>query len=181
MSSFREAIFIDADALFFDNPAVLFDDIQYQDTGALFFKDRSILPEDKKKWLREILPGPISRQVKQSRLWTGESGHMQESGVVVIDKWRHFVPLLLATRLNGPERDGDATAGKQGVYEMVHGECPEPSMRDAVTDRLQVIKRPSGSAGSSLETLTTHSTTAALLRWAPSRKCQTAPRANRLS
>ena len=47
---------------------------------------------------------------------------MQDSGVLVIDKWLHFVPLLLATRLNGPDRDGDKEKGKKGVYEMVYGD-----------------------------------------------------------
>lgn len=44
LSSFREVIFIDADSLFFKNPEVLFDDIDYVKTGALFFKDRLIMP-----------------------------------------------------------------------------------------------------------------------------------------
>ena len=85
-SSFREVIFIDADSLFFVNPEVLFDDEDYVRTGALFFKDRMIMPESKKQWLQKVLPKPISKLVMQSRMWTGESGHMQESGVVVVDK-----------------------------------------------------------------------------------------------
>lgn len=121
LSSFREVIFIDADSLFFRNPEVLFDDPAYQKTGALFFKDRLIMPENKKRWLQQILPKPISRQVKQSRFWTGDSGHMQESGVVVVDKWRHFVALLLVTRMNGPDRDGNKDEGRVGVYDMVYG------------------------------------------------------------
>ncbi|EXJ94086.1 hypothetical protein A1O1_02479 [Capronia coronata CBS 617.96] len=121
-SSFREVIFIDADSLFFKNPEVLFDDPGYQKTGALFFRDRLIMPENKKRWLQQILPKPISRQVKQSRFWTGESGHMQESGVVVVDKWRHFMALLLVTRMNGPDRDGNKEEGRVGVYDMVYGD-----------------------------------------------------------
>ena len=121
MSSFREAIFIDADALFLQNPEILFEDSDYLKTGALFYKDRLIMPESKRKWLRKILPKPISEQVKESRLWTGASGHMQESGVIVLDKWRHFVSLLLITRLNGPHRTGNEEMGIQGVYDMMHG------------------------------------------------------------
>ena len=83
-SSFREVIFIDADSLFFKNPEVLFDNPSYQETGALFFKDRLILPESKLVFLLQLLPSPIPEQAKQSRFWTGESGHMQESGVVVV-------------------------------------------------------------------------------------------------
>ncbi|KAF2210560.1 glycosyltransferase family 71 protein [Cercospora zeae-maydis SCOH1-5] len=122
MSSFREVLFIDADALFLVNPETMFDDEQYTSTGALFFKDRNLNPEKKKGWLKSILPSPISDHVKKSRMWTGESGHQQDSGVVVIDKWKHFVPLLLTTRMNGPDRDGNKDLGKKGVYEMVYGD-----------------------------------------------------------
>ncbi|KAJ5561351.1 hypothetical protein N7535_004181 [Penicillium sp. DV-2018c] len=121
-SSFREVIFIDADSLFFVNPEVLFNDEDYVRTGALFFKDRMIMPESKKRWLQQILPKPISKLVRQSRMWTGESGHMQESGVVVVDKWTHFVALLLVSRMNGPDRDGDKNSGIVGTYDMVYGD-----------------------------------------------------------
>ena len=121
MSSFREVIFVDADDLWFKSPDLLFQDQQYLKTGALFFKDRNLLPENRRAWLKQILPKPISPNVKKNRMWTGESGHMQDSGVVVVDKWRHFVPMLLATRLNGPDRDGDEGKEKKGVYEMVYG------------------------------------------------------------
>jgi hypothetical protein len=99
----------------------LFDDPAYKKTGALFFKDRLIMPEKKKRWLQQILPKPISKQVKQSRFWTGDSGHQQESGVVVVDKWRHFMAMLLVTRMNGPDRDGNKDEGRVGVYDMVYG------------------------------------------------------------
>jgi hypothetical protein len=125
-SSFREVIFIDADSLFFVNPEVLFDDEDYVRTGALFFKDRMIMPESKKRWLQHVLPKPISKLVRQSRMWTGESGHMQESGVVVVDKWTHFVALLLVSRMNGPDRDGNKKAGIVGTYDMVYGLFPTP-------------------------------------------------------
>ena len=121
MSSFQEVIFVDADALFFKNPEILFDDPGYIETGALFFRDRLMMPESKQRWLQQILPKPISKLVKRSRMWTGESGHMQESGVVVVDKWRHFIALLLVTRMNGPDRDGNDEEGRIGVYEMVYG------------------------------------------------------------
>ncbi|GFF90975.1 hypothetical protein IFM53868_06348 [Aspergillus udagawae] len=119
-SSFREVMLVDADALFFVDPEVLFDDASYQDTGTLFFRDRLFMPESKKEWLNKILPHPPSSKVKESRFWTGESGHMQESGVVLVDKWRHFVALLMVAKLNGPDRD--TRDGKQGVYEMVYGD-----------------------------------------------------------
>ncbi|PYI32218.1 hypothetical protein BP00DRAFT_161119 [Aspergillus indologenus CBS 114.80] len=123
LSSFREAIFIDADALFLADPAALFDDPHYKSTGALFFKDRLFMPgTEKRAWLRRVLPAPVSPRVRQSRMWTGQSIHMQESGVVVVDKWRHFVALLMVTRMNGPDRDGDESRGLVGVYDMVYGD-----------------------------------------------------------
>ncbi|PHH85346.1 hypothetical protein CDD83_567 [Cordyceps sp. RAO-2017] len=122
LSSFREVIFIDADSLFFRDPEILFDDPGYVATGALFYRDRVMLAESKKAWLQKLLPEPISQQVKQNRYWTGESGHMQESGVVVVDKWKHFVALLMVARLNGPDRNGDSNKGTVGMYDMVHGD-----------------------------------------------------------
>ncbi|KAI3330152.1 glycosyltransferase family 71 protein [Ustulina deusta] len=120
MSSFREVIFIDADSFFFRNPAKLFDDPDYKKTGALFFRDRTIMPESKRKWLMQILPRPIHKLAKESTWWTGSSGHYQESGVMVVDKWKHFVSMLLICRFNGSDRD--PRPGKMGVYEMMHGD-----------------------------------------------------------
>ncbi|KAK6360733.1 hypothetical protein TWF730_006860 [Orbilia blumenaviensis] len=122
LSSFREVMFIDADSLFFKNPELLFEDEEYKKHGALFFKDRIIMPENKKRWLQQIIPKPISKNVRQTRLWTGESGHQQESGVVVVDKWRHFVAMMMVTRMNGPDRDGNESKGIVGVYDLVYGD-----------------------------------------------------------
>lgn len=121
LSSFREVILIDADALFFQSPEILFEDPGYLKTGALFFHDRNIFPESKQNRLKKILPTPISKRVQKSRLWTDESGHMQESGVVVIDKWRHFISMLLVARMNGPDRDGNKENEIVGVYDLLFG------------------------------------------------------------
>ncbi|KXG48362.1 Alpha-mannosyltransferase [Penicillium griseofulvum] len=120
-SSFREVLFIDADSLFFVNPESLFDDEEYVRTGALFFRDRNIIPESKKEWLQQILPKPISPAVQHTRMWTGESAHVQESGVIVVDKWMHFIALLLVCRMNGPDRNGNG-GDIVGTYDMVYGD-----------------------------------------------------------
>lgn len=149
-SSFREVIFIDADSLFFKNPEVLFDDPNYKEKGALFFRDRLIMPEHKKRFLQQILPKPISKQVKQSRFWTGDSGHQQESGVVVVDKWRHFMAMLMVTRMNGPDRDGNSGEGRIGVYDLMYGKqqsshFPDPYPRaEQPLTLLQATKKHSG-------------------------------------
>ncbi|KAJ6790033.1 hypothetical protein PWT90_05260 [Aphanocladium album] len=121
-SSFREVIFVDADSLFFQDPEFLFEDEDYQKNGALFFKDRTLWPEWKRDWLKDLLPRPISPKVLASRYWRGESGHQQESGVVVVDKWRHFIAMLMVCRMNGPERNGNKEQGIVGVYDMVYGD-----------------------------------------------------------
>ncbi|KAL1876299.1 hypothetical protein Daus18300_002927 [Diaporthe australafricana] len=120
LSSFREVIY--SDSFFFRNPEVMFEDPGYVKTGALFFRDRLIMPELRRSWLQSILPQPVSRNVKQSRLWTGDSGHQQESGVLVVDTYRHFMAMLLVTRMNGPDRDGNRDDHKVGVYDMVYGD-----------------------------------------------------------
>ncbi|PYH49817.1 putative alpha-1,3-mannosyltransferase [Aspergillus saccharolyticus JOP 1030-1] len=123
LASFRETVFIDADSLFVQNPVALFAEPRYQQHGALFFRDRLLMPGSRKEWIREVLPEPVSRQVRRhNRMWTGQSIHMQESGVVVVDKWRHFVALLLVTRMNGPDREGNEAEGRRGVYDMVYGD-----------------------------------------------------------
>ncbi|EEH06923.1 conserved hypothetical protein [Histoplasma capsulatum G186AR] len=58
-------------------------------------KNRRIIPESKKEFLQQILPRPISRETMVTRFRTGESGHMQEFGVVGGDRWRHFMTVLL--------------------------------------------------------------------------------------
>lgn len=119
-SSFREVIFIDADALFLQNPAILFEDPSYKSTGALFFHDRLMKADGKRHWLESVLPRPISKKARKSRMW-GTSDHMQESGVVVVDTFKHFIPLLVVSRMNGPDRDGNSDKGITGVYDMLFG------------------------------------------------------------
>lgn len=54
-------------------------------------------------------------------VWTGKSNHMQEIGVAVVDEWRHFVALLLVTRMNGPHHHENKGEGEIGVYEILYG------------------------------------------------------------
>jgi alpha 1,3-mannosyltransferase len=122
MSSFREVIYLDADALFFVNPETLFEDPGYVETGALFFRDRVYAPSSRKQWLKDMLPKPISKKAQTSRYWTGESREQQESGCLVVDKWRHFVAMLTVTRMNGPDRDDNSKTGAKGVYSLFYGD-----------------------------------------------------------
>lgn len=124
LSSFREVLYVDADALWLQNPAFLFDETAYLNTGALFFYDQNTPPksQSRRQWLQEVLPKPLSTHVTISRLWTGQSSRMQDSGVIVVDKWQHFMAILFVTRMNGPDRDGNREKGIVGTYDMINSD-----------------------------------------------------------
>jgi hypothetical protein len=121
LSPFRETILIDADALFIQNPEILFDHPGYIDSGALFFQDRIVGMTDKHPWFEKAMPEPISDKMKQNRMLIA-SRNLQESGVVVVDKPRHFISLLLVTWINGPGKRGPPNQGDvHGFYEEFYG------------------------------------------------------------
>ncbi|KAI8349506.1 mannosyltransferase putative-domain-containing protein [Mortierella sp. GBAus27b] len=101
-SSFEEVMFVDADAYFLQDPAVLFDDPGYLATGALFFYDRTLFPDwpDSANWVSSILP-IMSSFPPKSRLFNFISAHEQESGVVVINKRTRFTGMMSICKMNG--------------------------------------------------------------------------------
>ncbi|KAF9974436.1 hypothetical protein BGZ73_002178 [Actinomortierella ambigua] len=106
-SRFEEVMFIDADAYFLQDPAVLFDDPGYQATGALFFYDRTLFAgwPTGGDFLRKILP-TMSSFPMTSRWMRMVSSHEQESGVVVVNKSKRFLGMLGTCKMNGKaERD----------------------------------------------------------------------------
>ncbi|KAI5198108.1 putative alpha-1,3-mannosyltransferase [Aureobasidium subglaciale] len=120
ISSFQEVLFLNADVVFFADPEFLLHDGRYKNTGALFLTDRNLGRGDKRGWIKKVIPLSISSKMKTNRVWTKESGHMQDSGVVVVERWRHFVLMLLTSRLNGIDRDGNLETRKKGFYEMIY-------------------------------------------------------------
>ncbi|KAG0372265.1 hypothetical protein BGX24_000479 [Mortierella sp. AD032] len=106
-SNFEEVMFVDADAYFLQDPAVLFEDPGYMATGALFFFDRTLFPDwtEGSNWLKSILP-IMSSFPRTSRMFNMLTAHEQESGVVVINKKNRFLGLLGTCKMNGKwERD----------------------------------------------------------------------------
>ncbi|KAG0347899.1 hypothetical protein BG004_006618 [Podila humilis] len=106
-SSFEEVMFVDADAYFLQDPAILFQDPGYLATGALFFYDRTLFPfwTQGADFLKSILP-IMSSFPKTSRWFRMVSAHEQESGVVLINKRKRFLGLLATCKMNGKwERD----------------------------------------------------------------------------
>ncbi|KAF9086359.1 hypothetical protein BGX23_008936 [Mortierella sp. AD031] len=116
-SSFEEVMFVDADAYFLQDPAVLFEDPGYMATGALFFFDRTLFPDWPigSDWLRSILP-IMSSFPPKSRMFNLLTTHEQESGVVVINKKTRFLGTLAVCKMNGKwERD-------LVTYKIFHGD-----------------------------------------------------------
>ncbi|KAI1317176.1 hypothetical protein EDD11_008868 [Mortierella claussenii] len=116
-SSFEEVMFVDADAYFLQDPAVLFEDPGYQATGALFFYDRTLFADVRTgpDWIRSMLP-IMSSFPPISRMFNLLSAHEQESGVVVINKRTRLPGMLAICKLNGKwERD-------LHTYRVFHGD-----------------------------------------------------------
>lgn len=114
---FEEAILMDADTVWMQNPEVLFNSTAYQEHGALFFKDRTLFSAawDKARWLASLAPEPLSVNMQSSRILRGSSIYEQEAGVVVVNKRQHLIPLLTTCLLNLP-------GWKEPIRAETHGE-----------------------------------------------------------
>lgn len=114
---YRQAIMMDADAVFLKSPEALFDDPAYLDTGALYFRDR-VGDEAKAKGVADFLRNAFlpSDTLKRSRLYSGVSWHEQESGVVVIDRHKQWRSLLASCALMGPR------PARRHFFGLLHGD-----------------------------------------------------------
>ncbi|KAJ3388594.1 hypothetical protein HDU92_001412 [Lobulomyces angularis] len=102
-SSFEEALLMDSDAIFLQNPVSLFEANNYLRTGSLFFHDRTMYPtwmqdyqmNDIIRFIRGFLPDDFPDRVTQyMKIMNGQTWYEQESGVVVVDKSKHVYGLL---------------------------------------------------------------------------------------
>ena len=96
-SRFKEVILLDADAVFLQDPEVVFQQQAYIDKGVLLFHDRKLwqytFPERHQWWHSQIIHP--SAEMGKSLAWTQQYGEEQDSGAVVIDKGRLDVLLGL--------------------------------------------------------------------------------------
>ncbi|KAF9430871.1 hypothetical protein BGZ94_003044 [Podila epigama] len=102
VSRFSEVILMDSDAYFLQDPAVMFEDKGYKETGTMFFYDRTLFPGaggEQKAWMESFLP-TMSNHPAKTRWFRLKGAHEQESGVVVFDKKRMFLGLLAICKLN---------------------------------------------------------------------------------
>lgn len=120
LSSFDEVILIDADAYVYEDPSLLFSHPGYKETGAFFFRDRSIwvMPDTygsgglyfkRRDFLRSLIATPSRYLPSDWRLfWTEEiptaqspfPEHHVESGCLAINKNRHKKALECVIQLN---------------------------------------------------------------------------------
>ncbi|KAI8610013.1 mannosyltransferase putative-domain-containing protein [Chytriomyces sp. MP71] len=117
-SRFRKVMFVDADALFFQDPRVLFTDSAiFAEYGSLFYHDRSLGRGDTADWFKTINP-EYTDYASTLRYMRQMSKHEMESGVVVVDKGRTgpLHALMMVCKLNSKfERDAV-------TYHQVYGD-----------------------------------------------------------
>ncbi|KAI9338742.1 mannosyltransferase putative-domain-containing protein [Obelidium mucronatum] len=118
-SSFKKVMFLDADAVFIQNPDLLFTNSKiFEKYGQLFYHDRTITGYDWcYNWFNGFVPS-VSKYTNTLRFQKKDTVHEMESGVVVVDKSRTDVlhGLLTTAKMNmATERDGV-------TYKLMHGD-----------------------------------------------------------
>ncbi|KAI8608832.1 mannosyltransferase putative-domain-containing protein [Chytriomyces sp. MP71] len=117
-SRFRTVIFMDADALLFQNPENLVrTSTLFKQYGTLFYHDRTVKNGGNLNWFKGINP-TYTRYASSLRYMDDRSHNEMESGVVVVDKGRtgNLVGMLMTCVLNSRvERDGM-------TYKHMHGD-----------------------------------------------------------
>jgi hypothetical protein len=103
-SHFQEILLLDADTIFLQNPSILFETIQYSNSGTGFFYDRCVGSKTWKKKIRSILQilfsSSYSMTLQQRRMFQGIAEYDIDSGVVLLNKQKHFYGLLMICLLN---------------------------------------------------------------------------------
>jgi alpha 1,3-mannosyltransferase len=92
-STFEEALVLDADAIFLQEPREIFDqDPRYKATGTLLFHDRLIWQgafKDRHEWWeKELAHTDLSPSIRNSKVYMDGYAEEGDSGVVAVDKSR---------------------------------------------------------------------------------------------
>ncbi|KAF5679831.1 alpha mannosyltransferase mnt3 [Fusarium heterosporum] len=119
-SKFEQAILLDADAVFMQEPEQLFSQKPYVDKGAYLFHDRLLwqyLFQGRHKWWADQIKDP-SAEMEKSRVWMEEYAEECDSGVVVVDKSR--ISILVGLLHVAWQNTYDVR--KEVTYRMGHGD-----------------------------------------------------------
>lgn len=145
VSSFSEAILMDADTVFVHNPEDLFKDPGYANTGTVFFYDRTLfgfIGHNQTHWIDSIVPKPLSTFTLNSRIYNRKTNYEQEAGLVLIDKSRRLLGLIATCRLNFPDF-------KEELHKFTHGDKESFWLgQELVEDPFYFVPVMSGSVGS---------------------------------
>lgn len=99
-SKFREVLFLDADQLPQRDPAFLFDDQRYLETGAVFWPDFEPMGWSITATAFEVAGLPVPQKTRKPE-WTCPTDYEPfESGQILIDKERHWQALELTAYIN---------------------------------------------------------------------------------
>ncbi|KAK6455595.1 mannosyltransferase [Scheffersomyces xylosifermentans] len=111
-NSFEEFILVDADTVFVQSPEFFFNLEGYKEKGAYFYRDRTapqFRPEGDSVFFQKTSPSIIDSVMFDIPIMTDHTiklpffdgmSHFMESGVVVIDRNRHFGSILLMMQMN---------------------------------------------------------------------------------
>lgn len=126
-NTFKEMVLLDADAVPFKRPDYFFNLEGYQNTGAYFFRDRE-LPQKLPKWKLDFLHGlfpkkrtafgfslDIERHHGNNFFQYGTK-HVTESGVVVMDRSKHFAGLVYPVMLQYFRKTGKLLYGDKDWF-----------------------------------------------------------------
>ena len=119
-SHFEQVILVDADAVFLQEPSVLFNQSAFQDHGASLYHDRLLWQHSfqaRHKWFEDQIVEP-SPAMQESLVWTEDYAEECDSGVVVLDKSRVEVLMgLVHTSWQNTQGVRDEV-----TYKLMHGD-----------------------------------------------------------
>lgn len=128
-NTFEEFIMIDVDAVLFTKPETFFETSQYIDTQTLFFKDRNLY-NPRPSYFRQLFdsskPGDFENtnfgvpllpfDIQQEEYLKYDQVDNMESGVVVMDKLKHFSGLLMTAFLSMRKPIADLNYGDKELW-----------------------------------------------------------------
>lgn len=125
-NTFEEMILMDADAVPFVAPSLLFDLAGYQETGAYFFRDRELdvlLKPWKTNFFKSLIPTeatPFDFAFNSSKLENNffkfNSKHVAESGMVLINRETHISGLVIPVALQYFKKSGKILYGDKDLF-----------------------------------------------------------------
>ncbi|KAG7664375.1 uncharacterized protein J8A68_002116 [[Candida] subhashii] len=177
-NSFNEFILMDDDTVLLQNPEYFFDIAGYKQSGAYFYKDRTGYDgrgKDQLDLFKKLSPSLVDSVMFNMPLITNHTlslntfknglYHLQESGVVVINRDTHFTALLMILQLNQIDYLRDRVLGDKELFWLGFVIAGDESFEfnnnhaasiGLVTPHPEERHRPDGSSHRSVEICSPH-------------------------